>query len=899
MRLGLRITALLISCCILVNQGCTPERASDDRARSDAKEGTNSSGTTVPVVPEVEVPVVVPVNPFTPPPPAGGGGGGSQGAIRPERTGNPDASGGARCGNNIQEARGRAGSCQYDIYGTTFTSLTGPSSLVGFNINDGGASTFSQVIDLPGVGCEVQAVSAIEFSPDGTLYAVGAVACTTLPPTSTINLLTLDCQTGVPTIIGPLGIEAGEDSAYISDLDFDSHGRLYAYLRTIGGVDPDQLGTINIATGDYTAIGNTGLDAEGGNGLATLSFPQPDSLFQAAQTLNRLNVNTGAVQVPYGAINFPAAGDNPRVRAMDRDAVRNAIYVNFQYGPPLDPTVSYLGVLDRDTNTVNYLRPANPVAAPSDLRGITVNRLNEECDGPNFDLPPGTVCSSTCTLLEALCSDLVPTTPFPGIDNDFDGLANCDDPDCFAQACNDLSGCTTGETCVAAGEGAFRCAGGVQTVCQDGNECTQDICTSLPVFPFDQFACEQDFQAGAICTPDANCTTRNPDGSCVDGSVIDLCLAGLCTATGPVVCNIDADCAGAPGVCGEGNVCICEGDANCPSGSACADGTCVVTNECQAANLGVIPAAQDGCDDGNPCTADGCIVADVNGILGPICSNGAIDNELVLCIDNDNECQVGRCIEGNCDMTNPFIIPDLCLEDADCGPNSDCLGATVSALGVCAASLGVNCTVSTDCPLLAGGILDVCINLGIPVPGVCSCNDGDSCSSDTCVAGQCTPIAAGIAFPCLADFMCGPGGDCAISDGDLIGQCACASDADCPIATFCGPEGTCLLASIAVDGTACDSDGVACTVEECVDGVCVPDVTPPIDISICGEPTLCSEPICTAAGCDIDLFDGSVSCQTLDGDDNCVLGVAVCINGVATIEGCVALDPPVLCPTTK
>lgn len=625
MRLGLRISTILISCCVLLNQGCTPEQSANKKGygSQDAPKVNNKDDEQpqVVVVAEPPAPVVVPADPRVPVP-VPPGGGGSQGAIKPARTGNPDASGhGARCGNQRQEPRGRVSNCPFDIYGTVYTDLNSGSDLVGFRLSDGGAASFTKAITYSPIGCDIRAITALEFAPDGTLYAVGTSSCG-----NTVGFYRLDCQTAVATFIGNTGIEDlfNEDAPHISDLDFDSHGQLFAYVRAVGSDEADQLGTINIATGAYTTIGETTLD-QIGNGLASLEFPDPDELFQAGTNLNELNTSTG-VAFNAQSLTFPAdiASDNPRVRAMDRDHLHEVVYVNLQHGSVFDPTASYLAILNPN-DTVTYLNPSAPIAAPEDLRGITVNRTYEECDGTDFDLPIDTLCSSNCELLEDNCDDFVEIGEevFP-IDNDFDGFPNCADTDCLERSCNDLDGCTTGDTCTSVGEEG--CVG-APVDCTDSNECTAHTCVAGEVFPFDDYRCDQDLD-----------TTKPNFGDCT-ASTTDACLTGRCTEE--AYCVFDSQCgATSPDCDTETNTCDCMDNTNCPAGTTCSAGTCVyAAPTCEGVAREFVTGAE-GCDDNNECTVDTC---DDISATEYDCDNGIIEAP-VACTD----VQGGTCIEGEC-----------------------------------------------------------------------------------------------------------------------------------------------------------------------------------------------------------------------------------------------------------
>ena len=141
--------------------------------------------------------------------------------------------------------------------------------------------------------------------------------------------------------------------------------------------------------------------------------------------------------------------------------------------------------------------------------------------GPSDSGPP-------CSESETFCSD--------GEDDDCDGLIDCRDPDCEAEACDDGDNCTTDDVCTDAAV-----CGGTPVVCDDGNECTDDAC---------------DPETGA-CTSADN-TAACDDGSWCNGT--DRCAGGTCSE------HTDPPC---PSFCNEDTM-RCEA---CRSPSDCGDVT--------------------------------------------------------------------------------------------------------------------------------------------------------------------------------------------------------------------------------------------------------------------------------------------------------------------------------------
>lgn len=867
------LSALLISCCILTTQSCTPTPTD---ARADAKI-VSKDDTRVPVVVE-DVPVVVPVNPFTPPPPAGGGGGGSQGAIRPERTGNTDSGfGGAHCGNNIQEAFGRAPGCPYDIYGTSFNPDLQAAYLLGFNLKDNGqVGSTQQITSADGRCTDFRRITALDFSPDGVLYGSGRATCDDDP---NIYLFTIDCQTAQATpiiTISDAQADAKESELAVPllrDLDFDPQGRLYGH--SLAG----RLFSINIATGNSTAIGDLGLLNPIG-GLATLSFPNPESLFHINEDLSRVDTFTGDATF-YSDVIFPA-GTDPRLVSMDADYKTGTIYVNLFING-----LSYLATFDRNTSTVSFLS-ATPIPVPNDFMGLATNRVYETCDGPS-GLPVGTICSRSCDLIETDCGDYFLTpddgeiSPFPlPLDNNFDGLANCADPSCLNQECSSLDSCSINEVCTAqntfpvfdsceidadcgplgdctdggvcfCSDDDSQCPAGsvcrqgncaqIQQIpcqtnldcpgratscensicvrptqcigddrgqlpiaeggCVDGNECTFDDCLNDKSQLTDRYTCEYsldiDRASPGGCTPTGNCAVPlNPNGTCPQNSVTDLCLMGSCIQPGFVTCTDSAQCGGVqPGTCDAGN-CTCISNLQCPAGSICDSGRCQYTPSCEAIDREEVMVIDGGCNDSNQCTVDICDQeVDELGVASYTCEFGEIDAP-TPCQVGGNECVYGHCEEGECvDVANN--VPTLCLTNADCGPSLLC------------------------------------------VAGNCACDDGNDCVNEEVCNGE------GI---CAGGVPAAPATPCQSSDN--------------PTSCFaCNDTGNCV-----VNGGGFDSD------------------------AFCGTASDCLIPQCTESGCNNIIISGTVTC-TIGIDQDCLQGERECINGV---EGsCVALNPPVPC----
>lgn len=534
----------------------------------------------------------------------------------------------AQCGNGIQEVQARASrQCIYDLYGTTTDGPDGPSSLYFFDKNTGVGFLIGTIIEQA-VG--VERIGAIDFSPDGILYGVGE---RTSDQKSVF--LSIDCATAQATIIGETGIETLGPGT-ITDIDFDSLGRLYAFYD--GSMTENTLGVINPLTGVFTTIGSAGMaisPSDTGNGIASAPFPS-DSLYHAGSiNLSTLNKSTGLATTVDPLDFSPPADDNPRINAMDNDAFDNITYVAINdTNSILDNNVdsapvageNYVGIIDRSTGTVSFL-PLGPQLAPAGLDGLAVNQHYEECDPGAvvleeniLALPEGTDCTEACVLFESDCSD--------GDDNDSDGAIDCADPDCDNQSCDDDLACTLNDVCVSGG-----CVG-TPNPCIDENPCSVD----------------------GICL--------EPSGSCDYTQLEDRPNFGDC--------EVDD--------------------------SPCTIGKCVDSEGpfCFEQNKSLIPIAENGCKDSNPCTADSCVEIPIveDECLTDVCSADSarpdfgFEAECVyeslagsVCQPSGEPCLIGICtMTGTGIPSSPYDVQCLNTQPYNCG-NSESIDGLCTEAG--------------------------------------------------------------------------------------------------------------------------------------------------------------------------------------------------------------------------
>ena len=380
--------------------------------------------------------------------------------------------------------------------------------------------------------------------------------------------------------------------------------------------------------------------------------------------------------------------------------------------------------------------------------------------------------------------------------------------------------------------------------------------------------------------------------------------------------------------CGEADLCEdvdCNDDNECTedvcnpvdgscSHTALTDGTaCTLNGDLGQCVAGVCTAGCEGvdCDDGNPCTEDGCSAADgtcshptaADGTACPFgeypgqCSAGVCVGlcEGVECND-ENQCTEDICnqADGTCSNIN---LPDGAQCDFDGFPGVCWAGACVDAQ-LCR---DVDCSDDNDCTD------DVCD----PMDGSCSNPnkvEGAVCEIDDypgrCSEGRCTGLCEGV--------DCSDGNECTIDLCDPSnGSCTNPPEKDGTECDFEGHPGVCsesLCVSVCELGL-CD-DGNECTDDVCdpLTGTCHhPSVADDTACDFGGSPGLCKggvcedAKVCEDAGCDdgnpctndeCDPADGSCEHPFVENGTECNLGEpGTCITGTceATLEA--VLEP--------
>ncbi|MBM4342531.1 MAG: hypothetical protein FJ100_04045 [Deltaproteobacteria bacterium] len=271
---------------------------------------------------------------------------------------------------------------------------------------------------------------------------------------------------------------------------------------------------------------------------------------------------------------------------------------------------------------------------------------------------------------------------------------------------------------------------------------------------------------GAICSTAVPPKPKCVAALCEDDPKVKPVAGDLCHQGKRLTCNAAGDLSDNP--CPAGAMCLTTAGKTGPGSATCGPKPC------------------GACDDGNPCTTDGCsngacthvnnaAACDDNNpcTTGDVCGGGACKGKAKDCGDGV-ACTADTCNNGACvHQANPAACNDAnpCTADA-CG-SAGCQNKPTN--GAC----------DDGDPCTAGG---GCQNGVCKLGGVKNCDDDNACTVDACTAGQCTnaPVAA------------------ACDDGDA-----------CSVGDYCA-AGVCLAGGV----KPC-SDGNPCTLDACVDGACV------------------------------------------------------------------------------
>ncbi|MCB9739923.1 MAG: hypothetical protein H6747_11685 [Deltaproteobacteria bacterium] len=460
---------------------------------------------------------------------------------------------------------------------------------------------------------------------------------------------------------------------------------------------------------------------------------------------------------------------------------------------------------------------------------------------------------------------------------------DCDDGEpCTVEFCNGQKGCQK----LALGDGAS-CDDG--DVCNGVALCSAGLCVASNVLDCDDDnPCTDD-----TCDAKAGCVHLHNAVGCDDGNACtqsDACAAGACSGTA-VLCNDDQSCT--DDACSVQAGCIYSAISGpCDDGDACTQG-----DACNGAQ-GCVGSAVD-CDDGQPCTADGCDP-------GTGCSHDGTPLQGRWCDDGDNctvgeTCDAGACVPATaitCDDGNPCTTGSCnpatgqcvtALQNKACVTPTGCASDAVCSNGVCAGKAIKNCCTQTSgCQDDNPCTLDSCDK----PTGVCShlaltglaCSDGSACTvGEKCAAGFCYgggALTCDDANECTTD-ACLPSKGCVFSPRDAE---------PCPDGDACNGVELCDSGACAAATAPDCNDGQSCTIDSCNPSVgCLhqPQVG-----KACDDGSACTTfDTCTAAGACVGKASTAVGCCAVQAD--CDDGFACTIDSCG--EGARCVHSPRVC----
>lgn len=314
--------------------------------------------------------------------------------------------------------------------------------------------------------------------------------------------------------------------------------------------------------------------------------------------------------------------------------------------------------------------------------------------------------------------------------------------------------------------------------CDDGNRCTEDVCDRVA-------GCRH------ISLPDgASCSDGDPcNGTETCQSVV--CMPGTNTLSDGTPCDDGNPCNGAETCLNH----VCTPGTPLANGTTCSDGNmCHSSEACQ--NQVCVPTGTVNCDDQNPCTIDTCNSVSgcqhANALNGtpcgtgdvcagaPTCQDGACApgpplSDGTACANGDfchpnSKCSAGACVlspEKDCSDNNPCTLDSCdaalgCLHEplpdgTGCFPAGGGNGTGTCIQGICRAGsklcddanpcttdaldpvVGcVHTVVADGTPCANSVVKNLCKAVNACKAGICTagsapnCNDGNSCTLDTC-----------------------------------------------------------------------------------------------------------------------------------------------------------------------
>ncbi len=343
-----------------------------------------------------------------------------------------------------------------------------------------------------------------------------------------------------------------------------------------------------------------------------------------------------------------------------------------------------------------------------------------------------------------------------------------------------------------------------------------------------------------------------------------------------------------PSTPGVDNICPCTQNSDCNDNNACTDDTCNVgTGACVFTNNSA-PCLSDGIE----CTTDVCaggVCTHPNSMAGTPCGNPSSTdcdgadtcNGSGLCITNTLP-DLSPCTSDGNDCTNDVCVSGSCTHPNNSAPCDDalfCNGADTCSGGACTIHAGDPCTL----PLVCNEATDSCVGCVTNA----DCNDGFSCTTDTCNAGSCVYTPSDAA--CDNGLFCDGLETCNPALGAPVTGCV-AGTAPCSSPLFCN-ESTDLCSQCLVDAHCTDSN--PCTTDTCVNRACVftNNTDPCDDGQFCTATDSCAGGSCVGSGspCMAPQIcnESSDMCEAPPNGACCVAGF--CTN-VANAAACTTLN---------
>ncbi len=440
--------------------------------------------------------------------------------------------------------------------------------------------------------------------------------------------------------------------------------------------------------------------------------------------------------------------------------------------------------------------------------------------------------------------------------------------------------------------------GGVCGVCDDGDPCTNDVCTAN----------------GCVSSPGTGCCQVNEDCPGTSGCDVAFCDGGKCrTVQIAGCCAEDADCPSA-GPC-EHVSCVagecalptplegcCAVDSDCEDDRGCTEDRCIA-GRCEHAFVAPCCLTVADCPDASPCELRTCVAGTCGSVDLPFCCSDAGDCE------DGKPCTVDLC--GPTGQCQHDVIPDCCESDSDCSEGSSPCSTATCLGGVCVSAIapGACCLLDSDCST-GDPCLEARCDQGVcsatPIPGCCSdaldCPAAGPCEDVACIAGSC--VSRTRTECCVTSAGCDDGSPCTV-DGCFSGQCrhdlitgCCSWDEDCDDGDPCTEDqcsaGACKHAEVPeCCKVAADCGAGPCLTASCIDGGCVYDSAPGCCATAadCQTATPCLTSACIAGTCVLSQKPGCCTRRSDCPEPGIACAKAACIQSqckTVTVTGCCA-----------